>query len=175
MKRKKDLVSIVSGEGNVFENLPSTRLDNIKAFVNISYGCDKFCTYCIVPYTRGKERSRLMEDVLAEIKVLKEEGYKEVCLLGQNVNAYGNDLKLGYSFGDLLEEAAKIGIERIRFVTSHPWNFDDRMIEAMRDNPNIMPYLHLPLQAYLLPHRVLLHLHRESCHITISLHLHNLA
>ena len=144
---RKRLIEVFSNMGEIVENVPVTRFAKHKAWVNIMYGCDKFCTYCIVPYTRGKERSRLMEDVLAEIKVLKEEGYKEVCLLGQNVNAYGNDLKLGYSFGDLLEEAARIGIERIRFVTSHPWNFDDRMIEAMRDNPNIMPYLHLPLQS----------------------------
>lgn len=141
------VVQVYSKEGEVYEDLPSTRDDKYKAWVNIMYGCDKFCTYCVVPYTRGKERSRLKEDIIAEVKCLKENGYKEITLLGQNVNAYGKDLKLGYDFETLLKEVADTGIERIRFTTSHPWNFTKGMIEAIRDYPNIMPYVHLPLQS----------------------------
>ena len=144
---KSQVVEVYSKEGEIYENLPSHRESNLKAWVNIMYGCDKFCTYCIVPYTRGKERSRLLEDIIEEVKELKEAGYKEITLLGQNVNAYGNDLGLGYNFETLLVEVAKTGIERIRFMTSHPWNFTDGMIKAIRDYPNIMPFVHLPLQS----------------------------
>lgn len=144
---KERVVEVYSKEGEVYENLPCVRTDSIKAWVNIMYGCDKFCTYCIVPYTRGKERSRLMEDILAEVRELKEKGYMEITLLGQNVNAYGKDLHTDYDFGTLLCEVAKIGIPRVRFMTSHPWNFTSEMIQAMRDYPNIMPYVHLPVQS----------------------------
>ena len=144
---RRKTIEVESIEGEVIENLPSVRVSDYKAQVNIMYGCDKFCAYCIVPYTRGKERSRFIEDVLAEVKELKEKGYKEVSLLGQNVNAYGKDLNLGYDFATLLEEVAKIGIPRIRFLTSHPWDFNDEMIAVMKKYPNIMPYLHLPLQS----------------------------
>ena len=119
----------------------------ISAWINITYGCDKFCTYCIVPYTRGRERSRKMEEILKEVQSLKEQGYMEIILLGQNVNAYGKDLNLGYDFATLLEEVAKIGIPRVRFVTSHPWNFTDKMIDIIAKYPNIMPYVHLPIQS----------------------------
>ena len=145
--RKEKVIQVYSKEGEVYENLPDVRDSKIKAWVNIMYGCDKFCTYCVVPYTRGKERSRLKEDIVKEVIDLKNNGYKEITLLGQNVNAYGNDLKLGYNFEDLLIEVAKTGIERIRFTTSHPWNFTKGMIEAIRDYDNIMPYVHLPLQS----------------------------
>ena len=118
-----------------------------KAFVNIMYGCDKFCTYCIVPYTRGKQRSRRVEDILKEIDDIIKLGYKEVTLLGQNVNAYGKDLEDGITFSELLELVAKTGIERIRFVTSHPWDFSDKMIDIIAKYDNIMPYIHLPLQS----------------------------
>ena len=101
-------------EGNVYENISYRRDSNIKAWVNIQYGCDKFCTYCIVPYTRGKQRSRQSCEILKEVNRLKENGYKEVTLLGQNVNAYGKDLDDPRDFSDLLEEVAKTGIERIR-------------------------------------------------------------
>lgn len=111
------------------------------------YGCDKFCTYCIVPYTRGKQRSRKPEYIINEVKDLIKQGYKEVTLLGQNVNAYGKDLNNDYKMGDLLRDVAKTGIERIRFMTSHPWDFDNDMIKAIKDNSNIMPYVHLPLQS----------------------------
>ena len=144
---KKRAIEVYSKQGEVIENVPVTRLSCHKAYVNIMYGCDKFCTYCIVPYTRGKERSRLLEDVVKEVQELKDNGYKEVCLLGQNVNAYGKDLKLGYGFGDLLDKVAKTGIKRVRFMTSHPWDFNDEMIDAIANNPNICPYIHLPVQS----------------------------
>ncbi len=144
---KEKIVQVYSKEGEVYEDLPSVRDSKTKAWVNIMYGCDKFCTYCVVPYTRGKERSRLKEDIIKEVNELVREGYQEITLLGQNVNAYGNDLNLGYNFEDLLKEVAKTNIPRIRFTTSHPWNFTKGMIEAIRDYPNIMPYVHLPLQS----------------------------
>lgn len=144
---KGKTIEVNSFEGEVVEDLPSRRESKYKALVNIMYGCDKFCAYCIVPYTRGKERSRLIEDVLKEVEDLKKEGYKEITLLGQNVNAYGKDLDLGYDFATLLDKVAKIGIPRVRFMTSHPWDFNDAMIEVIKNNKNIMPYIHLPLQS----------------------------
>ncbi len=144
---KERVVEVFSKEGEVYENLPVKRNDSLKAWVNIMYGCDKFCTYCIVPYTRGKERSRLLADIIEEVKCLKEQGYKEVTLLGQNVNAYGKDLKLDYDFATLLEECAKTGIQRIRFTTSHPWNFTDRMVDVIAKYDNIMNHIHLPIQS----------------------------
>lgn len=144
---KERVIEVYSTEGEVFENLPVRRVQNTKAWVNIMYGCDKFCTYCIVPYTRGKERSRLKEDILAEIDTLIDEGYKEVTLLGQNVNAYGKDLGIDYDFANLLEDVSLKNIERVRFMTSHPWDFSDQMIDIMAKENNIMPFLHLPLQS----------------------------
>ena len=141
-------IEVKSNEGNVFEIGESyKRASKYTAWVNIMYGCDKLCTYCIVPYTRGKERSRKSKDILKEVSCLKEKGYKEVTLLGQNVNAYGNDSEDELDFAGLLENVAKTGIERIRFVTSHPWNFTDAMIDVISKYPNIMPYIHLPLQS----------------------------
>ena len=140
-------IEVFSKEGDLVESIPVKRDNGFKAWVNIIYGCDKFCTYCIVPYTRGGERSRKKEDILNEIKNLKELGYKEVTLLGQNVNAYGKDLYSDYGLGELLEEVAKIGIPRVTFMTSHPWDFTDKMIDVIAKYPNIMPYIHLPLQS----------------------------
>ena len=141
-------IEVKSNEDNVYETGENYKRDSkVSAWVNIMYGCDKFCTYCIVPYTRGKERSRKSADILKEVKILKDKGYKEVTLLGQNVNAYGFDRDDEISFARLLEEVAKIGIERIRFVTSHPWNFNDEMIDVIAKYDNIMPYIHLPLQS----------------------------
>ena len=141
-------VEVKSSEDNVYEVGENYKRDSkISAWVNIMYGCDKFCTYCIVPYTRGKERSRKSEDIIKEVKKLKELGYKEVTLLGQNVNAYGRDREEEISFAELLTKVAEIGIERVRFVTSHPWNFTDEMIDVIAKYDNIMPYIHLPLQS----------------------------
>ena len=147
MVEKKRVVQIYSKEGEVYENLPDHRFGKHKAWVNIMYGCDKFCTYCIVPYTRGKQRSRQMDHILDEVKELKLKNYKEITLLGQNVNAYGKDLDQPIDFATLLEEVAKLGIDRIRFMTSHPWDFSDEMIEVIAKYDNIMPFIHLPLQS----------------------------
>lgn len=147
LKNKKINVEVLSIEGDVVENIPVKRDSKYKAWVNIMYGCDKFCTYCIVPYTRGKQRSRLPEFIIEEVNKLVTDGYKEVTLLGQNVNAYGKDLDINYGMANLLEYVANTGIERIRFVTSHPWDFTDEMIEIIKKYDNIMPYIHLPLQS----------------------------
>ncbi|GAA3323832.1 hypothetical protein GCM10020331_049280 [Ectobacillus funiculus] len=131
---KATVVEVWSKEGDVIENLPKVRRGDIKAWVNIMYGCDKFCTYCIVPYTRGKERSRRPEDIIQEVRHLAAQGYKEITLLGQNVNAYGKDFEdMKYGLGDLMDEIRKIDIPRIRFTTSHPRDFDDRLIEIFSE------------------------------------------
>lgn len=147
MMNKERTIEVFSKEGEVIENLPVKRFGTHKAWVNIMYGCDKFCTYCIVPYTRGKERSREMGDILEEINVLQQEGFKEVTLLGQNVNSYGKDLGMDGGFASLLEAVAKTGIERVRFTTSHPWDFSDEMIDMIAKYDNIMPFIHLPVQS----------------------------
>ena len=138
-------IEVYSSSDEVIEGMNYNRDSLYTAWVNIMYGCDKFCTYCIVPYTRGRERSRKKEDIINEVIDLKNKGYKEVTLLGQNVNAYGKDI--GESFADLLESVAKTGIDRVRFVTSHPWNFTDEMIDIIAEYDNVMPYIHLPLQS----------------------------
>ena len=145
--KNKQEIDVFSIEGDVIENIPVKRDSKYKAWVNIMYGCDKFCTYCIVPYTRGKQRSRLPKYIIDEVKQLIKDGYKEVTLLGQNVNAYGKDLNIDYNMANLLEDVAKTNIERIRFVTSHPWDFNDDMIDVISKYKNIMPYIHLPLQS----------------------------
>ena len=145
--KNKQEIDVFSIEGDVIENIPVKRDSKYKAWVNIMYGCDKFCTYCIVPYTRGKQRSRLPKYIIDEVNQLIKEGYKEVTLLGQNVNAYGKDLDIDYNMANLLEDVAKTNIERVRFVTSHPWDFNDDMIEVISKYKNIMPYIHLPLQS----------------------------
>lgn len=147
MEKNERVIEVYNRPTEILEDIPVKRDSNIKAWVNIMLGCDKFCTYCIVPYTRGTQRSRNKDDIINEIIKLKNEGYKEVTLLGQNVNAYGKDLNIDYKMADLLEDAAKTGIDRIRFVTSHPWDFEDKMIDVISKYPNIMPYIHLPLQS----------------------------
>ncbi len=147
MFSKTTVVNVWSKEGDVIENLPVKRRSNIKAFVNIMFGCDHFCTYCIVPYTRGKERSRTLIDVVKEVDQLVKDGYKEVTLLGQNVNSWAKDLNTDEKFSDLLEAVAKTGIDRVRFTTSNPWNFTDKLIMTIANYQNIMPYIHLPAQS----------------------------
>ena len=146
-KERHLTIEAPSIEGDIIESMPVERENKYKAYVNIMYGCDKFCTYCIVPYTRGKQRSRNKDDIIKEVKELKEQGYKEVTLLGQNVNAYGKDLNTNYNMANLLEDIAKINIERVRFMTSHPWDFTDEMIDIIAKYPNIMPSIHLPVQS----------------------------
>ena len=140
-------IEVYSREQDLVESLPVVRANKYKAYVNIIYGCDKFCTYCIVPYTRGRQRSRKKEDIIKEVEDLVKEGYSEVTLLGQNVNAYGKDLYSDYSLAELLTDVAKTNIPRIRFMTSHPWDFNDKMIEVIAKYPNIMPSIHLPVQS----------------------------
>ena len=144
---KERVVAIESKPGEVVEIAPACRNNNYKAYVNVMYGCDKFCTYCIVPYTRGKERSRHFIDVIKECQQLIDNGYQEITLLGQNVNAYGKDLDEGKDFADLLEAVAKLGIARLRFTTSHPWDFSSKMIDVIAKYPNIMKFIHLPVQS----------------------------
>jgi tRNA-2-methylthio-N6-dimethylallyladenosine synthase len=145
---KEMVVEVWSKEGDIIENLPKKRTEGLRAWVNIMYGCDKFCTYCIVPYTRGKERSRMPEDVVAEVRDLARQGFKEITLLGQNVNAYGKDfVDRSYRFGDLMDDIHKIDIPRIRFTTSHPRDFDDRLIEVLAKGGNMMEHIHLPVQS----------------------------
>ncbi|SDL71823.1 tRNA (N6-isopentenyl adenosine(37)-C2)-methylthiotransferase MiaB [Sediminibacillus halophilus] len=145
---KEMVVEVWSKEGDIIENLPKVRKGKIKGWVNIMYGCDKFCTYCIVPYTRGKERSRRPEDIIQEVRQLAAQGYKEITLLGQNVNAYGKDLTdIDYGLGDLMDEIRKIDIPRVRFTTSHPRDFDDRLIEVLAKGGNLLDHIHLPVQS----------------------------
>ena len=142
------VIEVWSKEGDIIENLPKVRHGNIKAWVNIMYGCDKFCTYCIVPYTRGKERSRRPEDIIQEVRHLAAQGYQEITLLGQNVNAYGKDFDdVDYRFGDLMDDLRKIDIPRIRFTTSHPRDFDDHLIEVLAKGGNLVDHIHLPVQS----------------------------
>jgi len=150
LKGRDTLVDITPWSDTVLE-MPEERKDSreskVSAFVNIMYGCDKFCTYCIVPYTRGPERSRKEEDILAEVRRLKDEGYKQVTLLGQNVDAYGKDFGDEYAFAKLLKDVADTGIERIRFTSPYPSDFNEQVFEVMKACPNIMPSLHMPLQS----------------------------
>ncbi|HEU5138562.1 MAG TPA: tRNA (N6-isopentenyl adenosine(37)-C2)-methylthiotransferase MiaB [Bacillales bacterium] len=145
---KEMVMEVWSKEGDVIENLPKARKGNIQAWVNIMYGCDKFCTYCIVPYTRGKERSRHPHEIIDEVRHLARQGYKEITLLGQNVNAYGKDLEgVDYRLSDLMEDMRKIDIPRVRFTTSHPWDFTDGLIKVLAKGGNLVEHIHLPVQS----------------------------
>ncbi len=132
----------------IVEGLPYYRTSGCNAWINIMYGCNNFCTYCVVPYVRGRERSRRKEDIIDEFRRALDQGYKEVTLLGQNVNSYGNDRGDGYGFADLLQDLAKFdGDHRIRFMTNHPKDMDDRVIDIVADSPNICNNIHLPIQS----------------------------
>ena len=145
---KERVIEVFSEEGSIVENLPRIRDNSKKAWVNIMYGCDEFCTYCIVPYTRGKERSRLPEHILEEVEKLIEDGFKEVTLLGQNVNSYGNDfVDRDYRFKELLSDLHEMAIQRVRFTTSHPKDFDEETVKVIAKGGNLMPYIHLPVQS----------------------------
>jgi len=144
---KETLFEVWDAADANIENLPKIRKDDVRAWVNIQYGCNKFCTYCIVPFTRGEERSRLPEDVLDEVRGLVAEGYKEITLLGQNVNDYGIDLG-NVDFADLLDQVAQIeGLKRIRFTTSNPWNFTDKLIDTIARHDHITKTFNLPAQS----------------------------
>lgn len=142
------LIDVWDIDGQIIEGLPTNRKFDVKSFVNIMYGCNNFCTYCIVPYTRGRERSREPKDILDEIRFLANEGIKEITLLGQNVNSYGKTLEQNYTFADLLRDVNDIdGIERIRFMSSHPKDLSDELIDAMAKLPKVCESLHLPIQS----------------------------
>lgn len=144
---KEMVVEVWSKEGDIIENLPKKR-EGMRAWVNIMYGCDKFCTYCIVPFTRGKERSRRPEDVIAEVRELARQGFKEITLLGQNVNAYGKDFTdIEYTFANLMDDIRLIDIPRVRFTTSHPRDFDDALIDVLAKGGNLVEHIHLPVQS----------------------------
>ena len=147
LSTKKNVRDVIDIDGEIYEGLPIKRLDKYKASVTIMYGCNNFCSFCIVPYVRGRERSREPERIIEEIKILASEGYKEITLLGQNVNSYvGND-KIK-NFADLLEEVCKIeGIERIKFISPHPKDFTDDVIDVIAKNEKVCRIIHLPLQS----------------------------
>lgn len=146
---KNKIQDILDIDGEIIEGIPIKRNDNIKASVTIMNGCNNFCSYCIVPYVRGRERSRNPEDIINEIENLAKEGYKEITLLGQNVNSYKGNGNLGITkFSELLRAVNKIeGIERIRFISPHPKDFSDDVIEAIRDCEKVCKIIHLPLQS----------------------------
>ncbi len=145
---KDRVFDVIDVDGAIAEDLPVVRENTTNAMVSIMYGCNNFCTYCIVPYVRGRERSRDKEDILKEVRALATEGYKEITLLGQNVNSYGNDLDEDIDFADLLTMVEKVdGIERIRFVTSHPKDISDKLIDVIARSSKICKQLHLPIQA----------------------------
>lgn len=142
------VIDIKESTDTIVEELPVDREYRFKSGVNIMYGCDNFCSYCIVPYVRGREKSRKPEEIICEIERLASDGVKEVMLLGQNVNSYGKGLEPHVDFASLLEKAAHVdGIERVRFMTSHPKDLSDELIEVMAKEPKVCRHLHLPLQS----------------------------
>lgn len=146
LEKRTKIEDVITIDGEIYEGLPIKRNDKTKASVTIMYGCNNFCTYCIVPYVRGRERSRTPKDILKEIKELADNGYKEITLLGQNVNSYdGGD---GYKFSNLLRDVNEIEkIEKIRFVSPHPKDFKEDVIDAIRDCKKVSKIIHLPLQS----------------------------
>lgn len=150
LEKKKRVAAVLDTDGYIDdETTPVTRTSFPNAWVNINYGCNNFCTYCIVPYVRGRERSRDMKSIISECEKLIKDGYKEITLLGQNVNSYGNDVPdENVNFANLLREVAKIdGKFRIRFMTSHPKDLTEDVVKAIRDNDKICNNIHLPIQA----------------------------
>ena len=148
LNKKKRQFYIADEPGSIAEGIPQVRDSRLKAWVSIMYGCNNFCTYCIVPYVRGRERSRLPEDILAECRCVIENGAKEITLLGQNVNSYGKDLSYGMDFADLLAAIAEIpGDFKIRFMTSHPRDASEKLFDTMAKYDKIAKQLHLPFQS----------------------------
>jgi tRNA-2-methylthio-N6-dimethylallyladenosine synthase len=144
----KSVVEIWDEDGPIIEELPIKRVPGIKGYVTITYGCNNFCTYCIVPYVRGRERSRDPRDIVYETDQLGREGYLEVMLLGQNVNSYGKDLDNKLDFAELLKQINDVsGIQRIRYMTSHPKDFTDKLIKVTADLSKVCEHYHLPVQS----------------------------
>ena len=148
LNQKKRQFYVADEPGSIAEGIPQVRDNTLKAWVSIMYGCNNFCTYCIVPYVRGRERSRMPEDILAECKCVIEKGAKEITLLGQNVNSYGKDLESGMDFADLLAAIAELpGDFKIRFMTSHPRDASEKLFDTMAKYDKIAKQLHLPFQS----------------------------
>lgn len=148
LQSEQQIVDIWEGTDQIVEDLPTERNYTFKSGVNIMFGCNNFCSYCIVPYVRGRERSREPKDIIREIEKLVADGVVEVMLLGQNVNSYGKNLEQPMTFAALLREAEKVeGLKRIRFMTSHPKDLSDELIEVMKESKKICPHFHLPLQS----------------------------
>jgi len=146
--KKHKSIGIIDDTEKIYENMPKTRKYKFKALVNITYGCNNFCSYCVVPYVRGREKSREPIEIINEVKTLALDGCKEITLLGQNVNSYGNGFENKFSFADLLFELNKIdGIERIRFMTSHPKDLTDDLIHAIKECDKVCNHVHLPIQS----------------------------
>ena len=145
---KKRVIEIVENAGEIVESITPYRTSYPNAWVNITYGCNNFCSYCIVPYVRGRERSRKPENIISEVEMLVKEGYKEITLLGQNVNSYGADGTTGMTFAELLDKVASIdGDFRLRFMTSHPKDFNEEVVKVMKKHRKICRLVHLPVQS----------------------------
>ncbi len=147
VETRRRVVAVPQEQSTLIEGLPIRRESDFQAYVTIMYGCNNFCSYCIVPYVRGRERSRSADDILREVDGLQKKGVKEIMLLGQNVNSYGNDVPSGLTFPQLLHRVAQTGIPRIRFMTSHPKDLSDALIAEMAQNPALCRHLHLPVQS----------------------------
>ena len=147
LNQKQRIIRVESEASTLVEGLPVRRESDIKAYINVMYGCNNFCSYCIVPYVRGRERSRRADDIVREAEALVAQGVQEIMLLGQNVNSYGLDSDENVSFAQLLHRVSQTGIPRLRFMTSHPKDLSDELIDEMAHNPVIAPHLHLPVQS----------------------------
>ena len=148
LTEQKQIIDVRDEADQIVEDLPADRTYFFKSGVNIMYGCNNFCSYCIVPYVRGRERSREAKDILRECERLSKDGVREIMLLGQNVNSYGKNLKNRISFAELLKEVCRVdGIDRVRFMTSHPKDLSDELIKVMDEEEKVCPHLHLPLQS----------------------------
>ena len=148
MASQKGVFAISKEESmRIKDQVPMRRSDDLKAYVNIIYGCNNFCSYCIVPYVRGREKSRTIKAIKEEVESLLSNGYKEITLLGQNVNSYGKDFKDGTDFSMLLKELDQLGTYRLRFMSSHPRDFNESRVDTIRESKNVCPQFHLPVQA----------------------------
>ena len=144
---RRRVVAVPEEQSTIAEDLPIRRESLFQSYVTIMYGCNNFCSYCIVPYVRGRERSRTADDIVREVEALKKQGVQEIMLLGQNVNSYGNDVPGGVTFPQLLRRVTETGIPRVRFMTSHPKDLSDELIAEMAENPALCRHLHLPVQS----------------------------
>jgi len=147
LQQRRQMIEVLQEDGHIAEGMPICRDNPFKAYLTIAYGCNNFCSYCIVPYVRGRERSRNADDILREAEQLISDGVQEIMLLGQNVNSYGKDLETGISFPQLLRKLNALGVPRIRFMTSHPKDLSDELIAALAECSHVAKHLHLPVQS----------------------------